>query len=344
MTDRPFQVSLIPGISTHGSLNSQVINNFSLNIFGGYSGGVRGVEVGSLFNLDKKDVKYLQAAGLFNIVGGAVTGIQAAGLNNTVLDSVKGLQAAGINNLVTGKFVGLQAAGVYNHVSGTMKGFQVAGVGNFARKNVAGAQVAGVANFSNKEMTGVQIAGVINYAKKLKGVQIGLINIADTSEGYSIGLINFVWKGYHKLSFSTNEVLNTNVAIKTGNRKLYSILQAGMDWGSSDEKLYSFGYGVGREINIGKTFSINPELTSQYLYLGSFDYLNLLNKMHANVNVKLGKYVSLFAGPSFNVYYSDQSIKLSGYKSADLPPGYKKFDFGDKVTGWIGWNAGINFF
>ena len=344
ITDRPFQVSLLPGISTHGTLSSQVINNFSLNIFGGYSGGVRGAEVGSLFNIDKKDVKYFQAAGLVNIVGGSVIGMQAAGINNTVLDSVRGFQAAGINNHVTGKLVGFQAAGVYNHVSETVKGVQVAGVGNFARRKVSGAQIAGVANFSNKEMAGIQIAGVINYAKKLKGVQIGLINIADSSEGYSIGLVNFVLKGYHKLSFSTNEVLNINVALKTGNKNLYSILQAGMNFNLTNEKVYSFGYGVGREIGLGKTFSINPELSTQYLYFGSFDYLNLLNKLHANVNVKLGKYVSLFAGPSFNVYYAQQSISIAGYKPPTTPVGYNKFDFGNRVSGWIGWNAGINFF
>jgi hypothetical protein len=344
ITDRPFQVSLIPGISTHGRLNSQVINKFSLNIFGGYSGGVHGMEVGSLFNIDRNEVKYIQAAGLFNIVGGAVTGLQAAGLNNTVLAGVKGLQAAGVNNFVTGNFAGLQAAGVYNHVSGTVKGFQVAGVGNFARQKVTGAQVAGVVNFSNKEMAGTQIAGVINYAKKLTGLQIGLINIADSSEGYSIGLINFVLKGYHKLSFSTNEVLNANVAIKTGNKKLYSILQAGMDLNMNDEKVYSFGYGMGTEIGLGKTFSVNPELTSQYLYFGSFDYLNLLNKVHLNLNVKLGKYVSLFAGPSFNVYYAQQAVNIVGYKPPGPPSGYNQYNFGNKVTGWIGWNAGINFF
>lgn len=343
ITDRPFQVSLIPGVGTHSTLSSQVNNKFSLNIFGGYSNGVEGVELGGLFNIDKKDVKYFQAAGLFNIVGGAVTGVQLAGLNNTVLDSVRGFQAAGINNHVKGKLNGLQLAGVYNHVTDTVRGFQVGGVGNFARKKLIGTQIAGVVNFSNKEMEGTQIAGVFNYAKKLKGVQIGLINIADSSEGYSIGLINFVWNGYHKLSFSTNEVLNTNVALKTGNKKLYSILQAGINWGKTNEKVYSFGYGLGREISLGKTFSINPELSAQYLYLGSFDYLNLLSKLHTNVNVKLGKYVSLFAGPSFNAYYSEQPINLSGYKSPTLPD-YKKFDVGNNLTGWIGWNVGINLF
>ncbi len=344
ITERPFQVSLTPGLSTHGKLSSQVINNFSLNLFGGYSAGVKGMEIGGLFNIDKKDVQFFQVAGLFNVVGGNVIGTQIAGINNTVLDSVKGMQVAGVNNMVKGKFTGLQVAGVYNHVGQTVNGFQVAGVGNFAKKKVTGTQVAGVINFSNKEMVGTQVAGVINYAKKLKGLQIGLINIADSSEGYSIGLINIVLKGYHKLSFSTNEVLNTNAAFKTGNRKLYSILQAGMNWGKSDEKIYSFGYGFGSEIRVGKTFSINPEVTSQYLYLGSWDYLNLLNKFHLNVNVKLGKYVSLFAGPSFSVYYSKQPVSIPGYKPPTPPSGYNNFNLGNQVNGWIGWNAGINFF
>jgi hypothetical protein len=206
-------------------------------------------------------------------------------------------------------------------------------------------QIAGVANFSNREMRGLQVAGVINYAKKIKGVQIGLINIADSSDGYSIGLINIVLHGYHKLSFSTNELINTNAAFKTGNRKFYSILQAGMNWGMSDEKIYSFGYGLGSEMRLGKTFSINPEVSANYLYLGSWDYLNLLNKFNLNLNIRLGKYVSIFGGPSFNVYYSQQPVSIVGYKPP-MPPssGFKDFDFGGRVNGWIGWNAGINLF
>lgn len=344
-TERPYQISMTPGLSTHGSLSSQVINNFSLNILGGYSGGVNGAELGGLFNIDKKDVQYLQAGGLFNIVGGNMKGVQLAGVNNTVLDSVKGLQAAGVNNHVIGKFSGLQLAGVYNHVSDSMKGLQAAGVGNFARRKVKGTQIAGVANVANKEIDGVQISCVVNYAKKLKGLQIGLINIADSSDGVAIGLFNFVVvNGYHKLSISTDELINTNAAFKSGNKKMYSILQAGANWVNNDKKIYSFGFGLGTERSIGKTFSINPELSSQYLYLGSWDYNNLLNKFHLNLNAKLGKYVSVFAGTVMNVYYSQQTVTVAGYKSPTPPSGYHVYDFSNRVKGWIGWNAGINFF
>ena len=297
-TTRPFQVSFVPGLGSHGKMSGQVVNNFSLNVLGGYTAGTNGMEIGGLFNIDKKEVKYLQAAGVFNVVGGEVHGFQVAGINNTVLDTTYGFQAAGINNLVKGKFAGFQVGGVYNHVSDSVK-----------------------------------------------GVQIGLINIADTSEGYSIGLINVVIRGYHKLSVSANEILNVNAAFKTGNTKLYSILYAGVNAGSNN-RVYSFGYGLGSELNLNKkkTLSLNPELTSQYLYLGSWDYTNILNKLHLNLNVKLCKYVSLFAGPSFAVYISDQETSLASYRFPIPPSGYNKISFSDKVTGWFGWNAGINFF
>jgi hypothetical protein len=372
---RPYQLSLLPGLSTNGPLNSQVVNNISLNIWGGYAAGVNGVELAGWFNIDKKNVRWFQGAGWFNMVGGKVDGVQLAGLFNTVLDSVKGVQGAGITNFVKRKFVGLQMGGIYNHIGGsmtgaqlagygnfsrgntigvqlsgiynhsggTMNGLQGAGIGNFANRNAVGAQLAGIINVSRREMKGVQMAGIINYAKKLSGVQIGLINIADSSDGYSIGLINIILKGYHKLSLYSNEVLPFNAAFKTGTTKLYSILLAGSNPGTG-RKIYSFGYGLGREFNLNHSLALNTEITAQQLYLGSWDHLNLLNRLNVHLNVKLGKYVSLFAGPAFNVYYSDQTAAIAGYKFNVSSGGAARFNSSDRVKGWIGWNAGINLF
>jgi hypothetical protein len=345
ITSRPFQVSVVPGVGTHGKLGGQVINNFSLNMFGGYTAGTNGLEIGGLFNIDKGNVQYVQAAGLFNAVGGQVKGLQIAGINNTVLDSVKGVQAAGIGNLVKGKLTGLQIGGIYNHVADSVRGLQAAGIGNFARKKVSGVQIAGIMNFSNKSTDGLQVSGVINYSKRLRGVQIGLINIADTSSGYSIGLINIVLKGYHKLSISSNDVLAINAAFKTGNSKLYSILLAGLS-GGTNSKIYSFGYGLGSEIPLTKqkNFSLNPELTVQHLYLGSWDYTNLLNRFSMNLNFRINKYVSLFAGPSYSVLFADQTSPFNGFQSPLILPGNHFGNIGNNVSGWLGWNAGINFF
>jgi CarboxypepD_reg-like domain len=342
-TTRPFQVSLTPGLGSHGKLSAQVINNFSLNVFGGYNGGVEGVEIGGLFNIDKKHVKYVQIGGIFNMVGGYVKGVQIGGINNTVLDTMQGWQVAGINNYVQGNFSGFQLGGVYNHIGDSLKGAQVSGVVNFVNNRTKGFQLAGVGNVSFREMDGVQLAGVFNYAKKLKGVQIGLINIANTSEGLGIGLINIVFKGYHKLSFYTDEVVPLNAAFKTGSRKLYNILQAGFN-PSDTQQIFTFGYGLGTELRISKVFSINPELTAQHLYLGSWDYANILSKAHLNLNIKFGKFVSIFAGPVFNVYYSKQNISVPGWKTQIPPKDYHTYDLGTNVKGWLGWNAGINFF
>jgi hypothetical protein len=138
--------------------------------------------------------------------------------------------------------------------------------------------------------------------------------------------------------------MNTNAAFKTGNRKFYSILQGGLNWGQTDEKVYSFGYGLGSEMYLGKTFSINPEISGNYLYLGSWDYWNILSKFNLNLNIRLGKYVSIFGGPSFNVYYTDQHIPIHGYKPPLPPAGFNDFNMGTGVNGWIGWNVGINLF
>lgn len=342
--DRPFQVSLIPGLSTHGRFSGQVVNNFSINILGGYTGGAEGVELGGLFNINKNRMHGLQAAGLFNIAGGPAAGVQLAGIHNTVLDPVTGLQAAGISNHVKGAMIGWQVAGIHNHASDSVTGAQIGGITNYTRGNVKGAQIGGIANFANRKMTGLQVAGIFNYAKRLKGVQIGLINISDSSSGYSIGLINFVVKGYHKISFSANESFHLNLALKSGNSKLYSILLASMN-NKQNEKAYSYGYGFGKEFNLNKWFTLNPELTAQHIYLGSFDFGNVMGKLHLQLNLKLGKYFTIFAGPSFTAFYSDQDDQVVGYKLTFPSKGYNTFKlWDDRTTGWIGWNAGIAFF
>ncbi|MBN9297658.1 MAG: carboxypeptidase-like regulatory domain-containing protein [Filimonas sp.] len=343
-TERPVQVSLTPGLSSHGSMSGSVVNHFSLNVIGGYTAGTKGAEIGGVFNIDAKDVTGVQVAGIFNIVGGGVDGVQVAGVHNMALDNVIGVQVAGISNVNKHDMNGVQVGGIYNHVGDEMNGIQVGGISNYAKGKVNGMQVAGIANIANTTFRGVQVGGIFNYAKQLKGVQIGLINIADTSDGYSVGLINIIKKGYHKLAITTNEVMDANVAFKTGNSKLYSILIAGFNT-NDKEKVYSFGYGFGREIKVAKWLTINPEISTQYLYLGSWDYNNSWNKFGLNINLKINKWLAIYGGPTFNALFTDQPAAIDGYKFAIPGNNYHKFDLGnDKLKSWIGWNAGISFF
>jgi hypothetical protein len=338
----PLQVSFTPGIRTQAKMSGQVINNFSLNILGGRTGGVSGVEIGGLFNINTSYVRSVQVAGLFNVTGGFVEGLQIAGLHNNVKGSVNGVQVGGIDNIVQGPITGLQVAGIYNHVHNDVRGLQLGGIVNYARGKVKGMQVSGIGNMS-KEVKGAQIGGIFNYTKKLKGLQIGLINIADSSDGYSIGLLNIVPNGYHKFMISTNDVFDANVAYKSGNKKLYTILLGGAS-AYNNSKAYAFGFGFGTELTLTKMFSINPEISSQYVYLGTFKDYNSINRLNLDFHLNIGKHFSVFGGPSLVGYYEETKSPFPGYKSDLFRTGANTFKFSSNMAGWIGWNAGISIF
>ncbi len=188
----PFQVSLIPGVSSN-SLSSGLHNNFfSLNILAGYSGGVKGVEVGSLVNVIQKNMYGIQAAGLSNIVNGEVIGFQVSGLFNYNFGRVYGLQVAGLSNVTRGHVTGAQIGGLFNFSKGKVSGAQAAGFVNVSGGIIEGAQLAGFANVNTDDSYGAQVAGVVNYSSNVAGAQFASIfNQAENIKGVQIcGLVN----------------------------------------------------------------------------------------------------------------------------------------------------------
>lgn len=372
----PFQASFIPGLSSHGMMSSRVVNKASLNILGGYTAGVDGAEVAGVFNLtigkvktfqaagvfnvvgdnveaaqfagvlnyNKKDVKGFQAAGVYNSVGGKVYAAQFAGVLNYNKKDVKGFQAAGVANVVGKNFSGFQASGVVNTVNDTAAGIQIASVFNLDRKKASGLQIAGVGNIAFKDFRGTQISGVFNYAKRFSGLQVGLINLADSSFGTSIGLLNFSKNGYKKISFFSNDLVNANAAIKTGNANLYTLLIAGKNF-SDTAKVITVGIGFGHDFVFSKRMALEAEMITQYLYLGNFDYANILMRFQANLEIKLTKGLAIFGGPSYAFYNSTGPLNGAsaiGYKQQIPPPKHHKFTGNNQ--GWWGWNIGVTFF
>lgn len=221
---RETQVSFWPFIGTNGALSGNVINDYSFNVFGGYALGVKKLEIGGLFNVDRGDIYGTQLATVLNAVGGKSHGFQGAGLVNFSLDTVKGVQfaglanvswagaenasIAGILNFTHGRSVGVHVAGIGNFNLGEQEGTQLAGVFNFATRstgpvhmagimnftagNHVGGQAAGVMNFSGGNITGVQVGGMVNFAaKKVTGAQVsGGLNYATNVEGLQLGVVN----------------------------------------------------------------------------------------------------------------------------------------------------------
>lgn len=372
--DKHIQFSLAPGLGTHGRMGAQVVNKYSFNIIGGYTAGVSVLEMAGIFNIDKKEVKYVQAAGIFNLAGGYVEGVQMAGIHNHDLDSVHGLQAGGVSNIVKGRFSGVQLAGLFNHVEQNLTGVQAAGIRNYEQDSVCGVQIAGLfnhagpyvggvqaaglmnrvkgrtegvqlaglVNINQKEMDGLQASSLVNYTRRLKGVQIGLVNIADTSSGLMIGLVNLVKKGLHELTVSANEMLPVTLSFKTGRRRLYSILLAGYS-GGTNSKAYSAGFGIGWDAPLFSKVDLVTEPTLQYFYLGDWNKMPVVYRFQTSLRVQAAKNLSFFAGPAFSMYSPNHLPSAAGYKTVLPGAGYNTFSMGNLV-GWLGWTVGVNFF
>jgi len=327
-TRQPFQLSFLPGIGTQGSLSPQITNKISVNMLGGYTAGLTGVELGGVFNIDKRNVHGVQAAGVINVVGGSLEGVQMAGLHNTVLDSLKGLQTAGISNITMKNLKGVQMAGIYNYTSDTLQGVQAAGILNRARV-----------------VEGLQLSGLINIAGKSKGLQLGIINIADTSDGYSIGLINLSRNGFREVSFFADEVAPLNLAFRSGNVKLYSILLIGYN-PDKDHGSYRYGFGLGHRFILNKKLSLDPELTNEHLALGSWDnfkYANDLYKLSLDLHARLGRHFAISGGPSLTFYSFDRNTAGGDHIQLPVYDGYPTWSVSDNFTGWLGWRVSINF-
>lgn len=371
----PVQFSIIPSISSHGMMNAQIVNNFSLNIIGGYSAGVRGFEIAGLYNINKMNVEALQMAGLFNTAGGNVTGVQLAGLYNNAIGNLIGIQLGGLHNSLKGNMNGMQLAygynkvggdarGVqlsegYNNVKGTLAGIQVNTGYNRVGKNLYGVQLSAGYNYVKDSLNGLQLnagynrvrkyargmqMGIVNYAKKIDGVQFGLINVSDTTSGYSIGLINIKKGGYKKLDILNNELTDINFSIKTGDNKLYTILTAGRSDRGSKGKLHSFGFGIGKNILLGNRISYNPEIVNQYIHFDNWDDANSLVKFSSLFTVHFSKHFAIVGGPTFNVYSSIQKdTSVPNDTFAFVEDNTARFNlFKNKnVLGWIGWSIGL---
>lgn len=317
----PYQISLTPGLSSHGMYSSQVVNHFSLNYFGGYTAGVNGFEVAGFFNIDRKDVKYFQAAGLFNVVGGSMKGFQAAAVYNNVLNNATGMQVGGLINKseifkgmqiaglfnVDKKATGFVLAGLFNHTKSFDGGLQFAGLAN-STGNAKGLQFAGLFNRSTGE-AGSQFAGLVNVAKKVKGFQFaGLVNIADSSD-YPIGIINFIKNGEKSIAVSTDENQFTHLDFRSGGRVLYGLIGVGHKFG--DSKINNtIDLGFGAHIVNKTMFSLSAEYVSQ-IATDFKDVSYQTNSFKILPGINFSNNLRLFAGPSINFISADVSDHLA---------------------------------
>lgn len=377
---RPAQLTFNYPLGTNGIKSYEVTNNFSLNMLVGLNGGVDGVEIGGLGNINNGQINGAQFGGLFNIGHGDVAGAQFAGNVNFTHGNVGGAQISGLGNITTGNVEGIQAAGILNFNKGDMKHIQLSGLINSNYGNANGLQVAGILNSNlnnnKKDVQLVQISGLVNQnASKMdgaqitsilnistdtvKGAQIGLINIAKHVEGTQIGLINlctddssnvvpvgmvsFVKGGLFELELGASDFLYANLNYKMGVEKFYTIFKLGYSV-SNNGSVYSYGFGLGKYFNLNENNKISLDISSSNLSERLFmaTSFDLVNKLDLTFKHSFTENLSFYVGPSFNIYLSED------YGQGETPlitPMYTiAKDSYNRVNTytWVGANAGIS--
>lgn len=346
---RDFQVSLVPFIGTNEKLSGNVINDYSLNVLGGYSLGTQKVELGGLFNIDRGHVKGVQAAGLFNAVGGQMSGLQAAGVINMNNKEVKATQLAGTINFNLSGVEGVQVAGTININGGKSKGVQVAGMANIQVQDYQGSQISGLINVATHRISGTQVSGLVNCGRVVKGSQIGVVNIADSMRGVPVGVISLVRKGYHKIELSADEIFYTNLAFRTGVRQFYNIFTAGIKPDTFGDPVWSLGYGIGTAPRLTRWLFLNFDLTANHIEKGHLTLArSLLNKLYMGFDFQITKKLSVTMGATWNAYITSRNTDISEYPVlfTDFTPHITSDkDIGDssRLQMWWGGKIGIRF-
>ena len=370
---RPFQFTfLFPPLSTNGAKNSEIVNDVSLNLLVGVSGGVESFELGGFINIDKYYVNGCQLAGFGNTVGGSASGAQIAGFYNVNGAAVNGFQGAGFVNVTGSDVKGAQVAGFVNVAGDSLEGFQGAGFVNVTKKTKKGAQVAGFGNVSGEgtsnfqgagffnvaeEVDGAQLAGFINVAGKVRGFQgAGFLNICDSIDGVPLAFISVVRQnGYRKIGFTASEVQYANLSFKMGVRQLYTIYSFGKPLGPGSR--WMFGGGLGTELDLsGKTMFNIEGTVHQELWIGNpatphflhIDRLNLYNTVKFLFGWNLDDKVNLHIGPTFNVSVAHTNPDIGVLAWNEIPPysfyNHTKNNYDQtNVQMWVGVQGSIHF-
>lgn len=373
----PVQVSFLPGMGSQQLTKGLNVNRFSLNILAGYSKGISGFEIGGLANITESNVKGGQVAGLVNVVNGQINGLQLAGIFNYTFSKITGAQISGIGNISNHDVDGLQLAGISNNNKGAINGVQLSGVLNTNLRKITGLQLAGIANIqvdkitgcqlsgiygiasdikgvqlsgimshTTHDVSGVQISSILNKARKLNGVQFGIVNIADTIEnGVQLGLFNIVKNGYRAFEFTKDETYYCNFMYKTGGKRLYSILNAGI----MEDKV-GVGYGIGYIQPIYKRLSVNLDALYSTLLAtnNSNTYQGKIMNLRLGINYRILKHLTLTEGLSFNIYDPDKENQSSGSAGKISFVGNSHDNISQAFqnntkTIWVGWFFGVRF-
>ncbi|MFZ5890875.1 MAG: LA_2272 family surface repeat-containing protein [Myxococcota bacterium] len=296
------------------------VRTLSLNLVGGYSGGLRGFEVGSVLNLEAGCVEGAQIAGVLNASEGSMRGFQVSGAVNLTRGSVRGVQVAGAANVtgpvsaalqvsgaanvVDGDVRGVQIAGATNVTTGWVRGLQLAGAANIATTSMSGAQIAGGMNFGAADFSGLQLAPVNFSSGQVSGAQIGVVNVAEKSD-FSLGVVSVNTRGRTQVEgWTAVESGFFAAALKHGGKHWYGLY--GLGTRAADPEL-NLVLGFGMDTPLSDRFYLGGDVVGYWepRFKESSEHASLI-QTRAYVGFRVLKPLSVYAGGSYNVFLASR--------------------------------------
>lgn len=378
------QASLVYPLGTSWTKSNEKQFNFSLNLLAGYTGQIKGVEIGTILNINKYNMHGIQI-GMININKGDMKGFQLSpGVNWTEGEGVgasfsfwftyqkgryTGLQFSWFVNINKGDLRGGMGSHLLNLVQKDMYGIQWALGPNVVLGETRGIQFSWTTNITSKYHNGFQLAPLFNYAGESDGFQLGAVNVAKKSGGFQIGLINYsgdsavvpiglvniVPNGYNKIEVWSNELTSFNLALKTGGRQVYSIITVGVN-PFNKNFFWSFGWGPGIHLPFSKRFYADiDDITSLVSINEPFSFgagkTTITNQLRLTCGFELTKKVALYLGPTlFLLVSNNNTLEHSGKFNAngvELAPTFRTAygSLGEfQFAFWPGVCGGIRFF
>lgn len=339
----------IMGVQMAGLLNASGKNVYGLQASGGINaniGTTEGAQFAGLLNMNWKEAKGAQFAGLGNLNVNGYRGGSFAGLLNANRKSVTGIQIAGLLNITGDTLIGTTITPGINYTTFSNHSKELAGLLNVSFKGENNIQLSALGNSTIKGSSRLQVATFFNKTQLLTGAQIGLINFADSAAGIPFGFLSIVKKGLHQLELSSDEVFYLNASYRTGVNAFYNIFSAGAT--PHSKMLWNIGYGIGTSFKLANKLRTDITASINHVSSGSF-YIatSELYKFYIGLEYRIGKKISIVAGPTYNLYWSDMLMPEYTTTYYNVAPDYSfnhnlANDF--NLKGWFGGKVALRFF
>jgi hypothetical protein len=252
------------------------------------------------------------SVGALGALSGGVDGVAVSGVADVDLGSLCGLQIAGIAS-VAGAAVGVQVSGTTNVAQG-LSGLQVAGAANVVTRDSAGLQVAAI-NVAGGRFDGLQ-AGAINVdAGRLHGLQIGAVNYASHAD-LQIGLVNIVADGRLLVDAWTKPEMGLVLAgVKHGGAHYHWIYAMGLR--PADVAHPWATIGLGAHLTPSDTLFVDVDALSsmQLVFTGNRNAQQ--QEARVVLGYRLLPQLAIFAGPTLSLVEQGSAARSGAPAYAD---------------------------